>query len=218
MICKRRAQLVRHIGSEVAALLFGAFQFPRHAIKRLRQPAEIAGTLFRDVDVQIARSYGIGSIHQVGQRPGDVLKCMPSYPPSHQWKPHSQEQATDPDEDRHLAITGEPSRNKPGQRCYSSQDQQCHEAKNPGKAQEEKTPPEMSIIALMTGTCFGRCDVQEHSGLHDATSSAELVADAKDREDIARLGRVDLQLLAQVLDVRIDTAGITRHTPHRRVA
>ena len=38
---------------------------------------------------------------------------------------------------------------------------------------------------------------------------AELVADAKDREDITRFPWVDLQFLAQVLNMRIDAAGIT---------
>jgi hypothetical protein len=105
-----------------------------------------------------------------------MVRELTCYPPSHQWKPHSQERATDPDEDRHLTITCEPSRHEPGQRCHPSQDQQCREAKNPGKAQEEKPPPEMSIIALMTvppAMLVVRC-LQERFMLHAPTPSLNL--------------------------------------------
>jgi len=82
----RRAQLVRHVGGQVAPALVRSLQLGRHAVERLRQPPELAGAVGRHRHPRAEISVGdaVGGRHHVGQRGRNVPKAAQRQPCRHQ--------------------------------------------------------------------------------------------------------------------------------------
>ena len=106
---QRCAQLVSHIGREIATPLVGAFQFLDHAVKRLGQPAELTRPMFRRryLHAQVPLGHGVGGGHDGGQRGGDVPKGSSRQHCRQQWQRQRQAAAPDPGQHRRLPTASE---------------------------------------------------------------------------------------------------------------
>ncbi len=65
---ERRAQFVRDIGGEVAALLLGTFEFAHHFVEALDQIAEHVGLIFRHACGKVARFHRIDGFEKIFKR------------------------------------------------------------------------------------------------------------------------------------------------------
>jgi hypothetical protein len=72
---ERRAQFVGDIGGQVAALLFGAFEFADHFVEALDQVAEHVGIVFRHACGKVACFNRVDGFEEV-VRAADQSACI----------------------------------------------------------------------------------------------------------------------------------------------
>ena len=65
---QRRAELVGHVGQEIAALFFAAAQTLGHGVERPGQPSHLTGSTLVDSDVVLTGRHPVGGLHHLAER------------------------------------------------------------------------------------------------------------------------------------------------------
>ena len=138
---QRGAQLVRHVGGQVAPLLVAALQLLHHVVERARQAAKLARPAVRHAHAQVALGHRVGGGHDPGQRGGDAAKGLAGDACDEGDQDQQQQRPGEPPQVPAVRLAADHTRDKERERKDAEQKEGHDQAKRDQEADKERGAP-----------------------------------------------------------------------------